>query len=71
MCDTFVVTSGGSGPVIFGKNSDREPNEAQAIERVPARDYDLKINSRLKTTYIEIPQVEHTHEILISRPFHM
>ena len=71
MCDTCVVTSGGSGPVIFGKNSDREPNEAQAIERVPARDYDLKINSRLKTTYIEIPQVEHTHEILISRPFHM
>ncbi len=71
MCDTFVVSSPGSGPVIFGKNSDREPNEAQAIERVPARDYDLKNNPRLKTTYIEIPQVEHTNEILISRPFHM
>jgi dipeptidase len=34
MCDTFValpaVTPDGS--VIFGKNSDREPNEAQALE---------------------------------------
>ncbi|MEQ8353496.1 MAG: hypothetical protein RH862_18620 [Leptospiraceae bacterium] len=71
MCDTFVVTSNGSGPAIFGKNSDREPNEAQAIERVPAADYDLKNQGKLKTTYIEIPQVQHTHEILISRPFHM
>jgi len=34
MCDTFVAlpsAAGGSG-VIFGKNSDREPNEAQALE---------------------------------------
>tara|TARA_Y100001937_G_scaffold122287_2_gene182640 strand:- start:187777 stop:189126 length:1350 start_codon:yes stop_codon:yes gene_type:complete len=71
MCDTFVVTSSGSGPAILAKNSDREPNEAQAIERIPARDYDPKTAGRLKTTYIEIDQVEHTHEILISRPFHM
>lgn len=71
MCDTFVVLPDDSGPAILGKNSDREPNEAQAIERVPAKDHDLKSGGTLKTTYITIDQVEHTHEILISRPFHM
>ncbi|MCB1167178.1 MAG: C69 family dipeptidase [Leptospiraceae bacterium] len=72
MCDTFVVTSSQNpGGTILAKNSDREPNEAQAIERIPARQHDLKAQSRLKTTYIEVDQVSHTFEILISRPFHM
>ncbi|MCB1171353.1 MAG: acyl-CoA--6-aminopenicillanic acid acyltransferase, partial [Leptospiraceae bacterium] len=71
MCDTFVVTPNGSAAPILAKNSDREPNEAQAIERIPAADHDPKSGGKLRTTFIEIDQVQHTNEILISRPFHM
>lgn len=36
MCDTFVALGDAtsSGATIFGKNSDRQRNEAQLIERV-------------------------------------
>lgn len=69
MCDTFVVmgNSTADGSVIFGKNSDREVNEAQFVTTVPAADYPA--GSRLKCTYIEIPQVPHTHAVLLSKPF--
>ncbi len=38
MCDTFVSLSSATrdGSIIFGKNSDREPNEAQVLEFYPA-----------------------------------
>ena len=71
MCDTFVVlppvTTDGS--IIFGKNSDREPNEAQALEFYPGNTFppDASVNC----TYIEIPQATETFPILISRPFWM
>lgn len=71
MCDTFValpsVTTGEC--MILAKNSDREPNEAQNITFVPAMTHPSK--SMLRCTYIEIPQVEHTHAVLLSRPFWM
>ena len=71
MCDTFVVlppfTSDGS--VIFGKNSDREPNEAQALEYHPARV--CPAGQTVKCTYLEIPEVRETHAVLLSRPFWM
>ncbi|TLN24838.1 peptidase U34, partial [bacterium] len=71
MCDTFVVlgNSTADGSVIFGKNSDREVNEAQVVVTIPAGDYSP--NSRLKCTYIEIPQVTHTQAIILSKPFWM
>lgn len=71
MCDTFVVLSPGTadGSVIFGKNSDREPNEAQSLEFHPAGFYPG--NERLQCTYIQIPQAEKTYAALISRPFWM
>ncbi|GAP14423.1 dipeptidase [Longilinea arvoryzae] len=71
MCDSFVVlgNSTADGSVIFGKNSDREVNEAQTVVSLPAADYPA--GSRLQCTYIEIPQVSHTHAILISKPFWM
>lgn len=71
MCDTFVVlgNSTADGSVIFGKNSDREVNEAQVVVTIPAGDY--APNSRLKCTYIEIPQVTHTHAVILSKPFWM
>jgi len=37
MCDTFVALGNATqdGSVIFGKNSDREPNEAQELIMIP------------------------------------
>jgi len=71
MCDTFVAlppfTSDGS--VIFGKNSDREPNEAQVLEFHPAAEHPK--GSRLRCTYISVPQVRSTLGVLIIRPFWM
>lgn len=71
MCDTFVampsVTRDGS--VIFGKNSDREPNEAQALEFHPGRLHTLPAD--LRCTYLEIPQAKETYATLLSRPFWM
>lgn len=69
MCDTVVVTPQASadGVMLFGKNSDRDANEAQYLEYAPARTH--AVGATLKCTYIEIPQVERTHAVLLSRPF--
>jgi len=71
MCDTFVATASATsdGSVIFGKNSDREPNEAQALEYHPGRVY--APGAHLQCTYIEIPQVPVTRAVLLCRPFWM
>ena len=71
MCDTIIATNSttANGITLFAKNSDREPNEAQYMVSVPANDHDLP--SSLTCTYIDIPQVAHTHAILISKPFWM
>lgn len=71
MCDTFVILPShtADGSMIFGKNSDREPNEAQALEYRPAV---LHVKgSVLRCTHIEIPQVDSTFAVLLSRPFWM
>jgi len=71
MCDTFVVRGGATadGTTIFGKNSDREPNEAQALEYHPRREYGAGAEVRL--TYRTIPQARETRAVLLSRPFWM
>jgi dipeptidase len=71
MCDTFLALSAvtADGSVIFGKNSDREPNEAQALEYHPARTFSPPGN--VKCTYRDVPQAKETFAILISRPFWM
>jgi secernin len=71
MCDTVVATAEvtADGVTLFGKNSDREPNEAQHMLRSPAQDYPA--GSTVRLTYIEIPQVEHTFATLLSKPFWM
>ena len=63
MCDTLGSVS--KGHILFGKNSDRSPNEPQVLEFIPA-----KINSEaeLNATYISVPQVKETHAVLLSRP---
>lgn len=69
MCDTIVASPGATrdGALLFGKNSDRYRNEAQAVECLPARDH--APGTELKCTYITIPDVAHTYAVLISRPF--
>jgi secernin len=71
MCDTFLAlsTATADGSVIFGKNSDREPNEAQALEYRPAQTFSNP--GTVKCTYRQVPQVHETFAILISRPFWM
>lgn len=71
MCDTFVALSNSTqdGSVLFGKNSDREPNEAQCVVTIPAMDHPN--GSKVKCTYIEIPQINHTHAVILSKPFWM
>ncbi len=67
MCDIVVVVK--PERVLFGKNSDRDANEAQALEWHPASDHPE--GATLRCTWIEIPQVPHTYAILVSRPFWM
>lgn len=75
MCDTFVAlsTATADGSVLFAKNSDREPNEAQAITFVPRLCYpaDEPAHAGLRCTYVSIPQVRRTYAVLLSRPFWM
>lgn len=67
MCDSLVTITGEG--VLFAKNSDRDPNEAQPLEWVPAADH--QAGSALACTWMEIPQVSHTHAVLVSRPWWM
>ena len=71
MCDTLAATGAATarGGMLFAKNSDRERNEAQALESVPARPAEPGRRARL--TYIEIDDAAATHACLISRPFWM
>lgn len=67
MCDTIAIVK--KDRVFFAKNSDRDPNEAQILEWQPRRSYDA--GARLKCTHIEIPQVQETHAVVLSRPYWM
>ena len=69
MCDTIVALGNSTqdGSVLFAKNSDRDPNEAHEIVMIPAAKY--QPGEKVKCTYIEIPQVEETYRVLLSKPF--
>jgi secernin len=71
MCDTLVVLADVAADrrTLFAKNSDRERNEAQFLQMVPAADHPP--GAALRATYIAIPQATHTHACLFSRPFWM
>ncbi len=67
MCDSLVtITDDG---VMFAKNSDRDPNEAQLLDWAVAADH--LADDRVSCTWIDIPQAAHTHAVVISRPWWM
>ena len=70
MCDTMVampsVTK--NGAMLFAKNSDRAANEPHLVVRYAAKDYDLADNPTVRLTYVSIPQVAHTHEVVLLNP---
>lgn len=69
MCDTFVALGNAThdGSVIFGKNSDREPNEAHELVLTPHSQH--QHGQQVRCTYIDIPQVPETNAVLLSKPF--
>ncbi len=71
MCDTLVAVGPATadGSIILAKNSDREPNEAQALTHLPRQQH--APGTTVQCTYIQVPQVEETYEVLLSRPFWM
>jgi secernin len=71
MCDTLIATPAATArsAMLFGKNSDRERNEAQVLEMHPRRRHQR--GSTVRLTYVEIDQDAQTNACLISRPFWM
>lgn len=70
MCDTLLALRPVTlhGTTLLAKNSDREPDEAQGIFMVPARNNAERV---LRTTFIDVPQVSNTYACILSKPFHM
>lgn len=67
MCDSFVVVS--PSHVWFGKNSDRDPNEAQRLDWIDAANHARGAN--VACTWTTIPQVRRTYAAILSRPYWM
>ncbi len=67
MCDTFIALPPATkdGTVIFAKNSDRPAGERQGIRIYPGTRH--AAGAVLQCTYIEIPEVERTHTVLLSQ----
>lgn len=55
--------------LLFAKNSDRDPNEAQFLDWRRAQHHGS--GARVRCTWIEIPQAERTRAVLLSRPWWM
>ncbi len=69
MCDTFIYRSEGetsTRKIWFGKNSDREPNEAHEVIFMKGRIHEP--GESVKCTYLEIPQAEKTQDVVLCKP---
>ena len=69
MCDTLIAAppATADGVVLFAKNSDREPGEAQQIEL--HRGANRSDRPDLRCTWMSIPGVRRVFRTLICRPF--
>lgn len=69
MCDIIVALPSNTieRTLLFGKNSDRQRNEAQTVEFFPRAQHPL--GSSVTCTYLTIPQKERTYAVLLCRPF--
>ena len=52
--------------MLFGKNSDRQRNEAHVIELTPAAEHEAGV---VACTYISVPQARRTFATMLCRPF--
>jgi len=70
MCDTFVAVGSASvdGSTIFGKNSDRPSQEIQNLIHIP---HQVHAEETVECTYIEIPQIAETYEVILCQPYWM
>jgi len=68
-CDSLVALSGATadGSVLFAKNSDRPALECQPLMQAARQSHPP--GTRVRCTYIEIPQVPETARLIGSRPF--
>lgn len=68
MCNSVVALGSATrdGIVVFGKNTDRDPNEALVLESLPAARH--QADARVQCTYLELPQVRRTNAVLLARP---
>ncbi len=71
MCDTLVATPEVTvdGRMLFAKNSDREPTEAQRVELVAEQRHAPGAVTRC--TYVDVPEVSATRRALLCRPYWM
>jgi secernin len=71
MCDTIVALGSATkdSVALFGKNSDREPDEVQNIIIYPHRQH--KEGEQVKCTYMSIPQTAETARVVLCQPFWM
>ena len=70
MCDTLCSLPKNNGDPkvgLFGKNSDRDPNEIQVVEFYPR----MSREGRMNATHIEVECEGDVNAILISRPLWM
>lgn len=70
MCDTFVCPPALSktGNWIFGKNSDREPNEIQILRQYPARE---NPSGEQQCSFIKAEHTRKIYSTILSQPFQM
>ncbi len=68
MCDILVATPKATEEkvMLFAKNSDRDPNEAQVLEVIPRQKHE---EETVKLTYVEFPQAKETYAVILSRPW--
>jgi secernin len=66
-CDTFVSCF--DGTTVFGKNSDRPQEEVQNVVYVPGAVHNA--DQTVQCTYISIPQVGRTYDVVLCQPHWM